>query len=670
MQGNSRNAALPHTESRRRRHPLRYVGEALLIWAGVCLIVFIPFGVVERVWLRDLPVETLRALHLVRGMMAALLAVLATAAYLRRRLIPSLERTLGEMAPRSGYGESEIRERLVPWFIGLRWIAVFGSGAVVGFATLASNRVPPGSAASLWAGVLALAIFNAVLSLLGPRRLASQRALAVQVAGDVAALGWLIHHAGGIQNPFSGFFLFHAAIAAVVLEAPRARQVAAAIAGFVLALAVLEVRVLPPGCLLSDAQTACPETVDWMFHTATGAAVAILVVGCASLVIALVQVLHAEREQLAQTSSALATRARELAAAQTQVQQERERLQTIIDCMADAVLYVTPDGAVRLHNRAAQEFFHPGALVAEGDIRACHPPETWKLLFEKITAPEPVQVHPIFQVNGRSYEASYAGVGDAKSNVHGVVMVARDITERIEAQQWRMQEERMAVVGKLAAALAHELNNPLGAIALFTQHALGEIKPRDPLAEYLGTVLRNANLCKKIVRDLLEYARQRPPERREVAVGELLGDVVRTLEPQAQRSGVAIRREVNGQRELFLYCDPDQVRQVLVNLGLNSIEAMPNGGSLTFRWEAAPGGSLRIAVVDTGHGIPPEEQERIFTAFHTTKPEGTGLGLTVAQDVVAAHGGTIEFSSTPGKGSTFMVTLPAEERVPFVEATP
>lgn len=672
MKAGGRNADPSRTGSTRRRHPLRNVGEALLIWAGVCVIVLLPYEVAERLWLRELPSRTLGVMHILRDIMAALLATLATATYLRGRVLPSLQRSLDEAASADGYGRVEVREGLVTWFIGLRWIAVFVSAAVVGFATLASNRVPPESAPYLWAGVIALAAFNAVLSLLGPQRLSSQRALAVQVAGDVTALGWLIHHAGGLQNPFAGFFVFHAAIAAVVLEARPARRVAVAIASFVLALAAAEASVLPPGCLLGDAQGACPAAVDWMFHVGTGVGVAVLVVGCAVIVIPLMHLLHAERERLAQTSSALAARAGELVTAQTEVQQERERLQTIIDCMADAVLYVTPDGVVRLHNRAAQKFFPPEAL-SNGDLRACHPPETWKLLLEKVTAPEPVEVHPILQVNGRSYEASYARVGDADGNIHGVVMAARDITERIEAQQWRMQEERMAVVGKLAAALAHELNNPLGAIALFTQHALAEIKPRDPLAEYLGTVLRNANLCKKIVRDLLEYARQRPPERREVAVGELLGDVVRTLEPHAQRSGVAIRGEVNGQGDAFLYCDPDQMRQVLVNLGLNSIEAMPNGGALTFRLEPAAGGTVRVAVVDTGQGIPPEQQERIFTAFHTTKPEGTGLGLTVAQDVVAAHGGTIEVSSTPGEGSIFTVTLPAalpvEDRVPAAEAS-
>jgi signal transduction histidine kinase len=323
--------------------------------------------------------------------------------------------------------------------------------------------------------------------------------------------------------------------------------------------------------------------------------------------------------------------------------------------MADAVLFVSPDGQFRLRNRAADGM--PG-----GDLRTCHPLEKWDLLVAKIAAPELVELHPIFQVNGRSYEANYARVSDADGKLHGVVMVARDVTERIETQKWRMQEERLSVVGKLAAGLAHELNNPLAAIALFAQHALAEVNPADRLSEYLGTVLRNANLCKKIVRDLLEYARQRPPERGQIAMSELLGDVVRTLQPHAQASGIAVRCEMETKPDFLFYGDADQLRQVLVNLGLNGIEAMPHRGALTFRLTVLPGGSVQIEVSDTGVGIPPQDQERIFNAFHTTKPEGTGLGLTVARDLVTAHGGTLRLKSTPGLGSTFIVTLPGEER--------
>ncbi len=400
---------------------------------------------------------------------------------------------------------------------------------------------------------------------------------------------------------------------------------------------------------------------------AAAAGVAITVLGCAFLLTLLVEALRAEHDRLAQTFSALAARTEDLSRAQNRAREERERLQLILDCMADAVLYVTPEGTVRLRNRAAQEFW-PADAQSQDDIRVCHPGDEWERVINKVAQPESIGLHPIFQVRGRSYEASYARVRDARGMFRGVVMVARDATERIETQRWRMRGEQLAVVGKLAAALAHELNNPLGAIALFTQHALAEIDPRDPLAEYLGTVKRNANLCKKIVRDLLEYARQRPPERRRVELRELVGDVVRTLEPHAQASGVSMDCRFRLSRDVVVFGDSDQLRQILVNLGLNSIEAMPNGGQLNFDLVSLPNGSVRIAVVDTGVGIPPEEQERIFTAFHTTKAQGTGLGLTVARDLVVAHGGTIEFQSARGKGSTFTITLPGEERVTLAEA--
>lgn len=596
-----------------------------------------------------------------------LLAAFATATSLFRSVVPSLERCLEEATPTDEYPKAEVREGLVSWFIGLRWVAVFASTAVVGFAIQVSRRVRPESAPYLWGGVLALAGLNVAWSLLGPRRLASQRAFAVQVSGDVAALGWLIHHAGGLQNPFASFFVFHAAVAAVALEARQARQVALAIAGFVVTLAAVEASVLPPDCLLRDAGSTCSPGVDWLFHLAAGVAVATMVVGCAFIVVALVRVLQMERERLAEATSALVARAEELTAAKTQVQQDREQLQTIVDRMADAVIYVTPDGIVRLRNRAAQQFW-PKGVRADGDPKNLYPPEEWMRLIEKASALKASELRPIFQVNSRSYEFSYAHVYDADENVRGIVMVARDVTERLEAQKWRMQEERMAVTGKLAAALAHELNNPLGAIALFTQHALTEIKPTDPLAAHLGTVLRNANLCKRIVRDFIEYARQGPPERRDVALENLLGDVMRTLEPHARRSAVVIRCEILGRRDVSVDGDPDQLRQVLVNFGLNAIEAMPKGGTLAFKLEPGHQGSVQISVVDTGIGIPPDEQERIFAAFHTTKPEGTGLGLTVARDIVAAHGGTIEVVSTPGKGTTFTVTIPSQEAVQPAEA--
>ncbi|MBI4473925.1 MAG: PAS domain-containing protein [Acidobacteria bacterium] len=652
-----------------RLEPLRDAVWALLIGLTASSAMFVVLEMVERLGDGNASRQFVNLDQPVRGLIGALVGILAAAAYLFRRGLPSLEKSLAFSRSKrkaARHNKVEVRENLAAWIIGLRWIAVFGAAGVVGFATLASGRVVPEAAPYLWGGVLALAVFNGALSLHKLPPLASRRALALQVAGDVVALGWLLHFSGGLQNPFSGLFVFHAAIAAVALNARQARRVAAAIAGFVLAVAAVEATLLPPACLLGEGQYTCSTNVDWLLHAASAAAVSAAVVGCAFILSVLVETLRAERERLAQTFSALATRTEDLATAKNRAREDRERLQMILDCMADAVLYVTPDGVVRMHNRAARQFWP--ADNSEGDLRACHPAEKWDQLIRKVADPETVELHPVFQISGRSYEASYARVCDSAGTFRGVVMAARDVTERIEAQQWRARGEQLAVVGKLAAALAHELNNPLGAIALFTQHALAEIDPRDPLAEYLGTVMRNASLCKKIVRDLLEYARHRQPERRLVGLESILGDVVRTLEPHAQTSGVNIQCEVNTQPDIVIHGDPDQIRQILVNLGLNSIEAMPDGGLLVFRLHCLPSGSMQIAVVDTGAGVPPENYDRIFNAFYTTKPQGTGLGLAVARDLVVAHGGTIEFESTRGEGSTFVVTLPGQHRATLAEA--
>lgn len=384
----------------------------------------------------------------------------------------------------------------------------------------------------------------------------------------------------------------------------------------------------------------------YALHIVRGLAASLLAVVAAAayLLRHVILLLHDERDRLAH--------------AKAELQGERESLQAIVDCMADAVVFVTPDGVVRLRNRAATKLW-PEGFAMKGDLFACHRPEKWDELRRRVSEPEGPELHPLLEAGGRTFEASYAPVRTRQGQLDGVVMVARDVTERIETQRWRMQEERMAVVGRLAAGLAHELNNPLASIALFARHALDRLEPGHALADHLGTVLRNADLCKKIVRDLLEYARQRPPSLRPVALEELLGNVVRTIEPQANAARVALVSEPVPAGTPAVFGDADQLRQVLVNLGLNAIEAMPEGGRLVLRAGPGDDGKVRVDVEDTGPGIPLEEQERIFSAFHTTKPEGTGLGLTVVRDLVTLHGGKVSVRSAPGQGSTFGLELPA-----------
>ncbi len=530
--------------------------------------------------------------------------------------------------------DADARTRLARWFAVARVLALLAIAAVVA-AAIASGRLPPPSARYLGGALGALVLFDGAVLAMGDR-IVSETGLAVQVTGDTALLGFMIHHAGGPLNPFAGLFVLHAVIGGALLSPRRARLAAMAIALFVGSLALLEATALPAACIRAR-DGSCAAADPLLLLTSAGA-IATLVVGAGNVVIALMRALGEERRRLAEVGQVLGL--------------ERAKLRSILDCMSDAVIFVLPDGRTDLRNRVAETVWPHAAG------RLCHPPHKLDSFIAKVQAPGASESHPTLLRGGRSYQASYAPVHDAHGTFSGVVMVARDVTEQLHAERLRSEHERMAVVGKLATALAHEINNPLGVIALYTQLALGLTEPGGELADHLRTVQRNTELCKKVVRDLLDYARRRPPERRTLDLAPVLERVARTLAPHADRSAVAIRVERAEPGEVTVHGDGDQLQQVMVNLGLNAIDAMPSGGELVFRLSATPDGA-RIDVRDTGEGIAEDLLERIFAPFFTTKAQGTGLGLAVSRDVVAAHGGRIDAKSRPGTGTEFTIQLPS-----------
>jgi signal transduction histidine kinase len=617
--------------------------EAVVLWAGLGGVLLYLYGLAEGPWLADLPADRREVARLVRTVAVSTTATVVTAVYVLWRTVPSLRRTLA-VGTGQGTGVQLARESLTRWLVSLRWVALLVLAPIVVVTTM-GGLVPARSALPLWGGVAALFLVNTVLVLVDRRLRATPQVLIAQVAVDGLLLAWLVHHAGGVANPFAGIFAFHAVIAGIVLGPRGAKSVIAGLTLLVVALTAMEASGLWAPACVSGLDGVCrhPEELHLL---ASGLGIGILVAGCGGFVVALMGAVQRERDRLA--------------TARLELSEEREKLRSIIDCMADAVVFAGPDGGIRLLNHAALALW-PDGPPDRGSLRVCHSDATWQRLLAKLADPAEREEHPTLVVGARSYEPTYARVLDEQGRLKGVVMVARDITERLEAQGWRMREERMAVVGKLAAALAHELNNPLGSIALFTQHALKKVPADDPLADHLQTVLRNASLCSKHVRDLLTYARQRPAERVAMEPRRLLSEVERTLQPHAERTGVRITARTHGDVPERMIGDPDQLRQVLVNLGINGIDAMGDGGVLALEVRGDGHGAVCFEVVDGGTGIPEEELEHIFSAFHTTKAEGTGLGLAVAFDIVRDHGGRIEVHSQVGRGSRFKVRVPVGE---------
>ena len=217
-------------------------------------------------------------------------------------------------------------------------------------------------------------------------------------------------------------------------------------------------------------------------------------------------------------------------------------------------------------------------------------------------------------------------------------------------------------IAELAAGFIHEIKNHLGTLSLNLQLLAedfdGAQTPRERKA--LERVSRLSGECKKLLdlsNDFLRFARLRELHIRPVALDDVVGEVIDFLAPTAQRAGVEIRWFATpGLPPVLL--DGDLFKQALVNLMLNAEQAMPDGGTLTLIGRA-DGAAVALDVIDTGVGIGPEALGRLFRPFHTTKPDGNGLGLATARKVVVAHGGRIDVQSTPGRGTKFTITLPA-----------
>jgi two-component system, NtrC family, sensor kinase len=222
------------------------------------------------------------------------------------------------------------------------------------------------------------------------------------------------------------------------------------------------------------------------------------------------------------------------------------------------------------------------------------------------------------------------------------------------------QSEKLASIGRLAAGVAHEVNNPLTGVLTFTHLLLHKPNLDDQDRADLDLVIRETTRVRDIVRGLLDFARERPTRRQCLDVNEVLRQSTRLLRGQKEFGGIVIEERL-AETLPQVQGDPNQLQQVFLNLSLNACESMPRGGLLVITTETREG-EVAVSFSDTGAGIRQEDLERIFEPFFTTKPvgEGTGLGLSVTYGIVKQHGGTLGVKSAIGKGTTFTVTLPIE----------
>ncbi|MCA1573936.1 MAG: PAS domain S-box protein, partial [Acidobacteria bacterium] len=242
----------------------------------------------------------------------------------------------------------------------------------------------------------------------------------------------------------------------------------------------------------------------------------------------------------------------------------------------------------------------------------------------------------------------------------GALVVVEDVTSRIRLEEQLQQREKLSSIGLLAAGVAHEVNTPLTGVSSYTQMLLGMLPDTDPKHALLQKVRRQAERATNIVNNLLNFSRSgSATEFAEVDIRRVLDDTLQLLEPQMRGSRIEIVRAYDPDSSK-VFGNSGKLQQIFTNLLLNARDSIPDGGRITISTAATVGDALIIEVADDGVGIAPENVAKIYDPFYTTKGvgRGTGLGLAVSYGIVQEHSGHISVDSTPGRGTTFRITLP------------
>ena len=330
----------------------------------------------------------------------------------------------------------------------------------------------------------------------------------------------------------------------------------------------------------------------------------------------------------------------------------------IIESSPAGIAVLDPEGRILIANGAFRRLVGAGTDgLAETPIRSLLPveplPSPGEGLME-VSYCEPDGTERHLQLSA----AGFHPTEDDEDPDALRVLVVHDVSERIAMERALREKDRLAALGVLAAGVAHEVNTPLTGISSYAQMLLAETPESDPRHQVLKKVEKQTFRASRILNNLLEFARNRSEEWRDVDLGTVVEEALDLLAPRRSERGVELDLELPPE-PVVVKGSEGELQQVITNLALNAIDAMPGGGTLSLGI-AGEGEWAVLRVSDTGAGIPPAELDRIFEPVFSTKVDrgGTGLGLSISHDIVRRHGGEMEVESEPGRGTRFEVRLP------------
>lgn len=541
-----------------------------------------------------------------------------------------------------------LRVRLF-WLMGLRLVVVT---LLLGLSILI--HVGRGDLTNTFFALIAFTYAVTIVYATVLRYLRTERALVrmavVQVGLDLLLETILVARSGGVESPFPVLYMMTVALTSFMLKR-RGGLITAGLAAILFGLVVVaQLYGLPvPGRGIPPSRVTVPETL-YTFGVNT---LGLLVVGFLSGTLA---------EQLRRAGLSLEEKAQGL-----------QRLQVfhenVLQSLTSGVFSTNAAGQITSFNRAAQDITGCPPEAVQGRLWT----EAFRWQRSDIAPADPAALTgPYrFEAEGRRADGSRVVVGMTLSPLTesgvrtGLVGVFQDLTQVRDLQAEMRRREWLATLGEMSAGMAHEIRNPLAALAGSMQMLRKDLALDETNARLMDIAVREATRLDAIITEFLQYARPPALNLKECDLNRVLKDVLDLLAHEAQsRPGIVLDSRL-GNGPMTAQVDENQVRQVFWNLATNAFEAMPKGGRLAIATRrrrvgvgARSGEVIEVAFEDTGEGIKKEDLDKIFLPFFTTKREGSGLGLATVHRIVDLHGGWIRVESQEGRGSSFVVCLP------------
>jgi two-component system sensor histidine kinase HydH len=334
----------------------------------------------------------------------------------------------------------------------------------------------------------------------------------------------------------------------------------------------------------------------------------------------------------------------------------------VVENMPIGLVATDGDQKIAAFNQVAESVLHLAASAVRGaPAERALPPALWDQLRESAAAGTVIEKEIDCALrDGRSIPLEI-GVGklrDEGGHYHGSILLFKDLSEIRTLRREIARNQRLAAVGRLAAGVAHEIRNPLSSIKGFATYFQERYRENAQDAQTASILIQEVDRLNRVVSQLLEFSRPVSIRLVPVRLPQLINASLKLIETQAAEKSVTLKTDIQADVPEALL-DADRLSQVLLNLFLNSVEAMGPGGVLAVRASAEPDGRrLLIRVSDTGCGIRPEDLPQVFEPYFTTKPTGTGLGLAIAHHIIEAMDGEISVESRLGSGTTFTLKLP------------